>query len=254
MFQLRHATLFTLKQCSGRAQRAEGEMGTAITSAHIQFAKRLAIRFFHEYAKGCVEFLDLQATAMLGLCEAANRFEAERGLCFSTFSYLRIRGAMFDLLRQELGRSNVASGSPDADADRKTECQLFLFKQRPHRAQRHSVYIEPLGYRVHGVKPITRRAQLSYADQKPTDEICHLRRLNRRLKSLLAGLSPLQRQLMQFYYYEGKTLDEIGELMGGYSKHWASRHHSAIIASLRASFFANRLKTGFLDGEERKAA
>ena len=37
---------------------------------------------------------------MRGLLEAAERFDETRGVAFTTFSYYRIRGAIFDGLRQ----------------------------------------------------------------------------------------------------------------------------------------------------------
>jgi RNA polymerase sigma factor for flagellar operon FliA len=43
---------------------------------------------------------NLEAAGVLGLVEAANRFEAERGIRFKTFAYTRIRGAILDELRR----------------------------------------------------------------------------------------------------------------------------------------------------------
>jgi RNA polymerase sigma factor for flagellar operon FliA len=43
---------------------------------------------------------NLEAAGTLGLVEAANRFEPERGIHFKTFAYTRIRGAIFDELRR----------------------------------------------------------------------------------------------------------------------------------------------------------
>src|SRR5262245_13498792 len=43
---------------------------------------------------------NLEAAGMLGLVEAANRFQPERGVFFKTFAYTRIRGAIYDELRR----------------------------------------------------------------------------------------------------------------------------------------------------------
>ena len=43
---------------------------------------------------------NLEAAGVLGLVEAANRFDPERGVRFKTFAYTRIRGAIFDELRR----------------------------------------------------------------------------------------------------------------------------------------------------------
>src|SRR6185369_4427005 len=47
-----------------------------------------------------VDLENLEAAGTLGLVEAANRFEPERGIHFKTFAYTRIRGAIYDELRR----------------------------------------------------------------------------------------------------------------------------------------------------------
>jgi RNA polymerase sigma factor FliA len=56
---------------------------------------RLAVRL----PRG-IDLDNLEAAGVLGLVEAANRFDAERGSCFKTFAYTRIRGAILDELRR----------------------------------------------------------------------------------------------------------------------------------------------------------
>ena len=56
---------------------------------------RLAARF----PRG-IDLDNLEAAGVLGLVEAANRFEVERGIAFKTFAYTRIRGAIYDELRR----------------------------------------------------------------------------------------------------------------------------------------------------------
>lgn len=51
-------------------------------------------------APGRVEREDLLGFGMLGLIGAADSFEPERGLKFSTYAYTRIRGAIIDELRK----------------------------------------------------------------------------------------------------------------------------------------------------------
>jgi len=60
-----------------------------------------------------ISFDELQSAAYMGLVEAATRFDATRGFCFTTYAYPRISGAMNDYLR-ELGSSMI---SLDTDRD-----------------------------------------------------------------------------------------------------------------------------------------
>ena len=54
-----------------------------------------------------ITFGELQSAAFMGLVEAANRFIPEKGICFSTYAYFRISGAMNDYLR-ELGKPMIS--------------------------------------------------------------------------------------------------------------------------------------------------
>lgn len=47
-----------------------------------------------------IDLENLEAAGVLGLVEAANRFEPRRGVRFETFAYPRIRGAILDELRR----------------------------------------------------------------------------------------------------------------------------------------------------------
>ncbi|MBX3052708.1 MAG: FliA/WhiG family RNA polymerase sigma factor [Caldilineaceae bacterium] len=55
---------------------------------------------------GAIEWEDLLNYGVLGLIDAVERFEPERGITFETFASLRVRGAVLDALRQHdpLGR------------------------------------------------------------------------------------------------------------------------------------------------------
>ena len=44
---------------------------------------------------------DLIASGMIGLIEAYDRFDDEKGIPFSTYAELRVRGAMIDMLRRQ---------------------------------------------------------------------------------------------------------------------------------------------------------
>jgi len=48
-----------------------------------------------------IDVEDLRSAAYLGLVEAANRYNPDFGVCFSTFAYPRINGAIIDYLRNQ---------------------------------------------------------------------------------------------------------------------------------------------------------
>ena len=59
-------------------------------------ARRLAASMPHSIDLG-----DLVQDGVLGLIDAARRFDEDRGIKFETFAERRVRGAMIDALRRE---------------------------------------------------------------------------------------------------------------------------------------------------------
>ena len=81
------------QQIGGEKQREELILGNLPLVRHI--LGRLAVRL----PRG-TDLDNLEAAGVLGLVEAANRFEPDRGIIFKTFAYTRIRGAILDELRR----------------------------------------------------------------------------------------------------------------------------------------------------------
>ncbi len=72
---------------------------------HLNLAREIAYRYRQGKPRS-VLLEDLTGAAMIGLCEAALRYDPSRGK-FSTFAYRRILGACLDEMRRALGRGGV---------------------------------------------------------------------------------------------------------------------------------------------------
>lgn len=74
---------------------------------YIPFAEAVGMKLKHQRHL-LIEHDELLAIAKLGLVEAAFRFhqpdDVEEGKAFRSFAWIRIRGAIIDFVRQELGR------------------------------------------------------------------------------------------------------------------------------------------------------
>lgn len=71
---------------------------TNLVEQYVPLANKLAFQKKKGLPKH-IDIEDLRSAAYLGLVEAANRFKPEHGVCFSTFAYPRINGAIIDYLR-----------------------------------------------------------------------------------------------------------------------------------------------------------
>jgi RNA polymerase sigma factor FliA len=81
------------QQACAQAQREELILSNLSLVRHI--LGRLSARLPHG-----TDLDNLEAAGVLGLVEAANRYDPERGIRFKTFAYTRIRGAIYDELRR----------------------------------------------------------------------------------------------------------------------------------------------------------
>lgn len=66
---------------------------------HLSLVRHIVGRMSAKLPHG-IDIENLEAAGILGLVEAANRFEPERGIQFRTFAYTRVRGAIYDELRR----------------------------------------------------------------------------------------------------------------------------------------------------------
>ena len=81
------------QQVNAKAQREELILG------HLSLVRHILGRLASKLPSG-VDIDNLEAAGTLGLVEAANRFEPDRGIRFKTYAYTRIRGAIYDELRR----------------------------------------------------------------------------------------------------------------------------------------------------------
>lgn len=73
---------------------------TQLVEQYVPLANKLAFQKKKSLPR-FIDIEDLRSAAYLGLVEAANRYKPETGVCFSTFAYPRINGAIIDYLRDQ---------------------------------------------------------------------------------------------------------------------------------------------------------
>ena len=84
---------------SSGEQAAELARRYSLILEHLRLAKAIAIKV-HEKLPGHVDLDDLVQAGVMGLFDAANKFDANRQDVFSLYAKHRIKGAILDSLRQ----------------------------------------------------------------------------------------------------------------------------------------------------------
>jgi RNA polymerase sigma factor FliA len=199
---------------------------------------------------GSVEVDDLIQSGMMGLLDAASRYDELRGAQFETYAAQRIRGAMLD----ELRGADWLPRSMRRDM-RRIEAAVSRLQQKLGRAPSESEISKELGVSLPEYQQMlqeARGAQLFYYedfhgegdegffdrfvsdnDSDPL-ELLQDGRFREELVHAIERLPERERQLMGMHYEQDMNLREIGEVMG-VSESRVCQLHSQAVARLRAS-------------------
>ena len=188
-----------------------------------------------------IEFDDLVSYGMLGLIEAADRYDSKYGANFMTFAYYRIRGAIYDGLR---GMGWVS----------RTEYQRYRFEMHANQYL-NNVHEQGLGTPanvkktsddeigelanvVEGLVTIYVTALDAMEgfqikdDRGPTiEESMEVMQARQLVADAVQKLPEQERKLLELYYYKELSLEEVGKHLG-LSKSWTSRLHTRAIEKL----------------------
>jgi RNA polymerase sigma factor FliA len=201
---------------------------SSLIEEHRSYARAIAMEMLRNTPSG-TDRDELLSAAEFGLVQAAEGFDASRGITFATFAYYRIRGAIYDYFRR-VGRQNK-----------------YELAANDYLADRTSAGIQGGGDSDFSeVRQVTRGVIACYAlsrereiaDAVPDSsnpEECVLSREQRSLlKDAMATLPERNRQVIQEYYFGELTFDQIADQMG-LSKSWVSRIHARSIDLIRES-------------------
>jgi RNA polymerase sigma factor for flagellar operon FliA len=182
--------------------------------AHTALAKGIARRLAGRVPKS-VEVDDLVAAGMLGLIDAADRWDESRGIPFEAYSRRRIQGAILDALRAEdhLTRRERRSGR---EADRAEETLRKKLKreltvEETEKVRRGVPRTLPWSQTFVPVEDaddgsldasMDAFAQLSSAEDKA------------QLRNAIASLPDREQKILALYYEEELTYREIGSILG----------------------------------------
>ena len=195
-----------------------------------------------------VQVDDLIQAGMIGLLDAASRYDELRGAQFETYASQRVRGAMLDELRS----ADWLPRSMRSDM-RRIEGAISRVQQRMGKAPAESDIATELGMSLPDYQQLlqdSRGAQLMYYEdfnssdnedffeRYETDgksnplEMLRDERFREALIKAIANLPERERLMMGMHYEQDMTLREIGMVLGvGESR--VCQLHSQAVARLR---------------------
>ena len=208
-------------------------------------ARRVAASMPHTIDLG-----DLVQDGMLGLIDAANRFDEGRGIKFETFAERRVRGAMIDALRREAWPRGVRRQRRELEAAREQlRRELGAEPSLADLAARVGTDEQRLGRTIVRITTIESTSALSAPEtpiesalpdvclppeQPAPDRVYESSETKERVRRAIASLPARERKVIALYYYRDVTMKQIGAEIG-VNESRVSQLHARAIQRLKKS-------------------
>ena len=215
--------------------------------ASLPFVEALARRVASSMPNS-IEIDDLVQDGVLGLMDAAHRFDEGRGIKFETFAERRVRGAMIDALRRDAWPRGVRRMRRELEAAREQlRREMGCEPSLSDLAARVGADEAQLGRAIVRINTIESTSPLTAAEgtdestlpavlappECPApDRLCEQREVRDRVRMAIATLPPRDQRILGLYYYDEVTMKEIGAEIG-VNESRVSQLHARAVERLR---------------------
>lgn len=233
---------------NGQAMYADVQRqgGNDFLADHAPLVKRIAYHLMGRLPSS-VQVEDLIQAGMLGLLEAAQKFDASQGASFETYAGIRIRGAMIDEIRggdwtprsvhrkvrevsEAVRKVERRNGSEAKDSEVAAEMGISLDEY-------HDIIRDAAGAKIFSVEDSEvsddYREGLAADSADNPDKAFHNGAFNAALAQAIENLPERERLVMSLYYVDELNLREIGEVLS-VSESRVCQIHGQALVRLRA--------------------
>tara|TARA_B100001123_G_scaffold368725_1_gene429949 strand:- start:2943 stop:3872 length:930 start_codon:yes stop_codon:yes gene_type:complete len=204
-----------------------------------QLARRMAASMPHSIDVG-----DLVQDGVIGLIDAARRFDETRGIKFETFAERRIRGAMIDALRKDAWPRGVRRQRRELEEARQAlrlehGCEPSLAEL----AARLGSSEQQLSRRIMRIGTIESTARVSTSEQinestlppvlvpsepEMPDYLYEQQETRDKVLQAIGSLPSREQKVVSLYYYSEITMKQIGKELGVNESRVSQLHAQAI--------------------------
>ncbi len=206
-------------------------------------ARRMAASMPHSIDLG-----DLVQDGMIGLIDAAHRFDETRGIKFETFAERRVRGAMIDALRRDAWPRGIRRVRRELEAAReKLRHEMGAEPSLAELAEHMGSDEARLGRTIVRINTIESTSPMANVDavsgvnlppvmvppERPTpDKACERGEVASRVRDAIKALPWRERKVIGLYYYGEVTMKQIGQEIG-VNESRVSQLHARAVQRLR---------------------
>ncbi len=208
-----------------------------LVESHLNMVRSLASRIHRSCTRGPTTVDDLIGFGTIGLYEAAQSYDPKLGVKFSTYSWYRVRGAIYDGLKESSDYKLVRTAQLKAQ-EAANEYLSVQGKQASPRNSTQSL-LNSLAQSLKGVGAAyvismdSVEEILPDQDAPSPERVSERRQFSTQLRPLIEKLTPTEQKIIHEFYYNDKNLAKIAEELG-HSRSWACRIHKRILDKLKS--------------------
>lgn len=214
---------------------------------NMPLVKSIAKKFFIP-GKG-FEYQDLVNSGVIGLIDAINRFDIEKGAKFSSYSYIKIKSAILDEIRKQspISKHNLTKVNKYNRVVEKLQAEL-LREPSSHEVAKVLNISEKEVFDIESNIDMLNTVSLNHVIFEDTNEtiqdiisageenipinVIEEEEKLEILSKAIHNLKEKEKLILSLYYYEDLNLKEIGKVLG-VSESRISQLHRKSIMSLR---------------------
>jgi RNA polymerase sigma factor for flagellar operon FliA len=214
-------------------------------------ARRMASTMPHS-----IDLSDLVQDGVIGLIDAAHRFDEGRGIKFETFAERRVRGAMIDALRRDAWPRGVRRVRRELEAAREQLRRELgaepTLADLAARVGSDVARLERTILRINTIESTSPMANLETIDSStlpavlvPSEPLSPHRlfeqgEMQDRVRAAMETLPAREQRIIRLYYFEEATMKQIGRAIG-VNESRVSQLHARAISRLKQALDASEV-------------
>jgi RNA polymerase sigma factor for flagellar operon FliA len=214
-----------------------------LLALHLPYARVVAASYYGKRFHDEIEFDDYHQYASLGLLEAMERFDPERGAQFRTFAARRMHGAILDGIERLTEKQQQIAARRRARAEQ-LEASKELAAQRaglaagtvPRHPQQLLHYMAEVGVGLALAWMLDGTAMVDdpeRAESVPFYRSTEIRQLRERLLQVVDALPAQERTVVRYHYLQEIPFDQVAAMLH-LTKGRISQIHKQALLRLRA--------------------